>query len=76
MDGVGCIRLTALRSAALIVHRGDGMAEKQETLVVKQNRHVVIALNHLKKRHEALLAQSDKIAAQIAELDAAIKALE
>ncbi len=43
---------------------------------VKKNRHVVIALNHLKQRREALLAQSDKITAQIAELDEAIKALE
>ncbi len=50
--------------------------EKLELEPQKLNRHVVIALSHLKKRHEALLAQSDKIAEQIAELDAAIKALE
>lgn len=42
----------------------------------KQNRHVTVALNHLHKRREALLAQRAAITEQIEELDAAILALE
>lgn len=42
----------------------------------KKNRHVVVALNHMNKRRETLVAQRDKIDAEIKELDTAIAALE
>jgi hypothetical protein len=42
----------------------------------KQNRHVVIALNHLRKRRGALEAQDKTIQEQLVEIDAAIAALE
>ena len=43
---------------------------------VKKNRHVVIALNHMNKRREALVAQCAKLRKEIEELEAAIEALE
>ena len=42
----------------------------------KVNRHVAVALSHLNKRREALLAQRVKLTKEIEELDAAILALE
>lgn len=57
--------------------RGETMSV-QETLVLapKRNRHVVIALNHMNKRREALLAKRAALTKEIEELDAAILALE
>lgn len=55
------------------------MAEAvQEALVLlpKRNRHVVIALHHMNKRREALLAKRAALTKEIEELDAAILALE
>lgn len=52
---------------------------KQETLIdikVKPNRHVAVALNHLNKRREALLAQRAKFTEEIEGIDKAILALE
>lgn len=42
----------------------------------KKNRHVVVALAHMNKRRDALLAQRRKIDSEIEELDQAILALE
>lgn len=42
----------------------------------KVNRHVVIALNHLNKRRDVLIAQRSKINAEVEEIDTAILALE
>ena len=42
----------------------------------KQNRHVVIALNHMNKRRDVLLEQRAKLNKEIEELDAAILALD
>ena len=41
-----------------------------------QNRHVVIALRHMKARREALLEKRAGLTGEIEELDAAILALE
>ncbi|MFZ3343342.1 MAG: hypothetical protein WA213_20865 [Terriglobales bacterium] len=52
---------------------------KQETLIdikVKPNRHVAVALNHLNKRRDALLAQRAKLTEEIEGIDEAILALE
>jgi hypothetical protein len=53
-------------------------APVQETLVLtaKKNRHVVIALNHMNKRRDALLEKRAALTKEIDELDAAILALE
>jgi hypothetical protein len=50
---------------------------KQETLVLtaKKNRHVVIALNHMNKRRDALLEKRAALTKEIEELDAGILAL-
>jgi hypothetical protein len=42
----------------------------------KQNRHVTIALNHMNKRRDVLLAKRAEINKEIEELDAGILALE
>lgn len=42
----------------------------------RRNRHVVIALSHMNKRREALLAKRASLTKEIEELDAAILALE
>jgi hypothetical protein len=42
----------------------------------KPSRHVVIALNHLNKRRQALLAKRAVIDKEVGELDQAILALE
>jgi hypothetical protein len=42
----------------------------------KLNRHVVIALNHMNKRREVLLAKAAEVRKELEELDAAILALE
>jgi hypothetical protein len=42
----------------------------------KQNRHVVIALNHMKKRQQVLMEQIAKLTKEYEELVAAIQALE
>ena len=42
----------------------------------KLNRHVVIALNHMNKRREALLEKRAQLTKEIEELDAAILALD
>lgn len=47
-----------------------------EAPVKKLSRHVVIALNHLNQRREALLAKRAVLNKEIEELDAAILALE
>lgn len=47
-----------------------------ERIPVRRNRHVTIALNHLRKRRTALEAQGKAIQTQIDEIEAAIKALE
>lgn len=47
-----------------------------ERIPAKKNRHVTIALNHLRKRRGALEAQGKAIQTQLEEIDAAIKALE
>lgn len=56
------------------------MAEtKQQELIDikrKPNRHVVIALNHMKKRRDALLEKRAALTKEIEELDAAILALQ
>ena len=41
----------------------------------KVNRHVSMALNHLNKRRDALVAQNLKIAKEILEINTAIEAL-
>ena len=48
----------------------------ERTAPKKLNRHVVIALNHLRKRRDALEAQAKEIQKQLEEVDGAIKALE
>ena len=40
------------------------------------NRHVKIAINHLNKRRETLLAQRSRVTREIEEIDAALLALE
>jgi hypothetical protein len=40
------------------------------------NRHITIALNHLNKRRDALLAKRAELTKEIEEVDAAILALE
>lgn len=47
-----------------------------EAVTKKQNRHVVIALNHMHKRRSALYEQRAKLSIEIEELEAAIEALE
>lgn len=42
----------------------------------KPSRHVVIALNHLRKRRTVLEAQDRKVQQELEEIDIAIKALE
>ena len=42
----------------------------------KLNRHVVIALNHMNQRREALIEKRAQLTKEIEELDAAILALE
>lgn len=42
----------------------------------KMNRHVVIALNHLNKRREVLLAKAGELRKEVEEIDAAILALD
>ena len=49
------------------------MADKQEPR--KVNRHVVIALNHMNQRREALLVKAAALRKEIEELDQAILAL-
>lgn len=78
-----CLIVAGIRNAG----RGIGMAKlKQEDLplgtasdnivfIRKPNRHVVIALNHMNKRREALLAKRAELNREIEELDAAILAL-
>lgn len=46
-----------------------------EVPVKKQNRHVVIALNHMGKRRAALLEKRAELTCEIEELDSAILAL-
>jgi hypothetical protein len=50
--------------------------EKQSQQAQKKNRHVVIALAHMNKRRDALVAQRDEISDEIEELEAAILALQ
>ena len=50
--------------------------QSQQAPVQKKNRHVVIALAHMNKRRDALVAQRDKISDEIEELEAAILALQ
>ncbi len=47
-----------------------------EELVKKQNRHVVIALNHMKTRRAVLTLKVAELQKELEELEAAIKALE
>ncbi len=47
-----------------------------ERLPRKQNRHVVVALNHLNKRRDALLKQRNKLTDEIEQIDEAILSLE
>lgn len=42
----------------------------------KQNRHIIVALNHMHKRRGALTDQRAKLSKEIEELDAAILALD
>ena len=42
----------------------------------KVNRHIVVALSHLNKRKDALIAQRENLTAEIEEIGAAILALE
>jgi hypothetical protein len=59
--------------------KGANMAEaEQETLVLtaKKNRHVVIALNHMTKRRDALMERIQLLKKEMDDLDAAILALE
>ena len=55
-----------------------GEPKQEQLLEIRQkpNRHVVVALRHLNKRRETLLAQRAKLSTEIDELDAAILALE
>jgi hypothetical protein len=46
-----------------------------EETTTKVNRHVSIALNHLNKRRDVLVAQNLKIAKEILEINTAIEAL-
>lgn len=55
----------------------DAIEQDRQALVAKkQNRHVVIALNHMNKRRSILIDQRAKLTKEIDELDAAILALE
>lgn len=47
-----------------------------EKLPVKKNRHVTIALNHLRKRQFVLLEKREALSKEIDEVDNAINALE
>jgi prefoldin subunit 5 len=48
---------------------------KLELTPRKLNRHVVIAINHLRQRRDGLEAQIEKMKAELDEVDAAIEAL-
>lgn len=52
--------------------------EQNQTLpgLKKMNRHVTVAINHINKRRETLLAQRAKVNQELEELDAALLALE
>lgn len=52
------------------------MTEHKQEIPKKFNRHVVIALNHMNKRRDTLLAKRAELNREIEELDAAILALE
>lgn len=41
----------------------------------KHNRHIVVALNHMNKRREALNQQIDRLVSEVRDLDEAIEAL-
>lgn len=50
--------------------------EIKKEMAKKLNRHVVIALNHMNQRREALLEKRAQLTKEIEELDAAILALQ
>jgi hypothetical protein len=50
--------------------------ERQPEPELKKNRHVVIALNHMRKRRATLEQQDRKLQKELEEIDAAILALE
>lgn len=52
------------------------MGDEQVAPAKKLNRHVTIALNHLRKRRSVLEAQDKDIQRQLEEVDTAIEALE
>jgi hypothetical protein len=62
------------------VGRRMGKMDSKEVVGVepvrKMNRHVVIALNHMKVRRETLIEKRSALNEEIEELDAAILALE